>query len=206
MGRMINAEFSPSDIARIRKKIERLSFRDRLNVYQGATKEAALEVENRIKLNISGKLLKVRSGALRNSIQSRVLVNNDGIVGIVGSGVRSGKRTAYADIHESGGTIRPKRAKFLTIPTSHAQTPAGVTRFSARAVFEGRTQYDSAFIKRGVIFGVNKAAKSITPLFILKREVTVRASGYLSKSLAQSTKKIMQILRTNVQRVLKNGT
>lgn len=86
-----------------------------------------------------------------------------------------GTANAYAGIHETGGTIRPKNAKYLWIPLKPNQTAAGVARLSPRqAINQG------GFIDwRGPIFYGTKGttstggAKKLVPLFALKKEVYV---------------------------------
>jgi len=51
--------------------------------------------------------LKVRTGTLRRSIQSGAEETKDGVRGWIGASV------VYAAIHELGGTIRPRAAKYL---------------------------------------------------------------------------------------------
>ena len=73
----------------------------------GAVKEAlgkALQqslalVHRRITLNLTGAVLRVQTGRLRQSMQT--FVEADGSRGVVGTNVE------YARIHEYGGTIRP---------------------------------------------------------------------------------------------------
>lgn len=88
-------------------------------LYKGMV-DASAYMENKLKRAISGRLLKVRTGFLRNSIGSIVRRGTDGTLeGLVGSGVRYGERAVYADILETGGTIKPKagnKTGFLWIP------------------------------------------------------------------------------------------
>jgi len=67
---------------------------------------------------LSGQILHRRTGALASSIQSFVTgdYKNGTLRGVVGSGVRTGGRLPYANIHATGGIIRPKNGKYLAIP------------------------------------------------------------------------------------------
>lgn len=58
----------------------------------------------------------------------------------------------YARIHEFGGTIRPKRAKWLTIPVGPALTASGVARGPARS-FEGLTLLIPKGLNRSPMLG-----------------------------------------------------
>lgn len=57
---------------------------------------------------LSGQVLKTRSSNLRNSITYRI--ENNGMTGVVGTNVNT---IPYARIHEFGGVIAAKRAKYL---------------------------------------------------------------------------------------------
>jgi len=84
----------------------------------------------------------------------------------------------YAWAHEHGATIRPRNAKFLWIPLDANRTPAGHARMTPReAIAKG------GFIscKSGpIFFGVSgssskkNAGFKLTPLFVLKKEVTIK--------------------------------
>lgn len=67
-----------------------------------------------------GPRLHARTGALRRSARFRVLPAQRAVILSVG-----GKDAPYAAIQEYGGTIRPTRKKWLTVPTSNALTGAG---------------------------------------------------------------------------------
>ena len=123
------------------------------------------------------------------------------------SGVRSGKRLPYANIHERGGLITPKRGQYLTIPLAAAKTAAGAPRFTARDVMDGRTKYHTSAILGCVIYGIMIGAGrnryKATPLFILKKSVFIHASHYLSKTLEQMKKAIPVTILDSIERRLK---
>lgn len=86
-----------------------------------------------------------------------------------------GTANAYAGIHETGGTVRPKNSKYLWIPLKPNQTASGVARLSPRQAIQA-----GGFIDwRGPIFygthGTTSTggAKRLVPLFVLKREVRI---------------------------------
>lgn len=72
------------------------------------------------KLNLSGKVLRAPTGRLRNSAQATIDTGAQSvqIVAQVGGGGVGG--VPYAAIHEHGGTILPKRGRFLAIPMGPA--------------------------------------------------------------------------------------
>lgn len=77
--------------------------------------------------------------------------------------------TKYARIQEEGGTITPKRSKFLAIPLDAAKTAAGVARISPRDLPDRQT-----FVAKGIIFfKSSKNDPKPTPMFALKKSVTL---------------------------------
>lgn len=177
----------------------------RAKIYVDVLKNITNLTERKLKFNLSGQILKVRTGNLRNSIGSRIIADNKGVTGLIGSGVRTGRRMKYANIHEDGGTITAKRSKFLTIPTQFAKTASGVPRFSARDLFSGKTNYKGGVVLNNMIFGINKTKRSqITPLFILKKSVRIPARKYLSKTVSQMQGKLLAVMRGTIERALKN--
>ena len=85
--------------------------------------------------------------------------------------VTIGSNKVYARIQDMGGTITPKRGRYLTIPL-------GGTRGSIRGHSGG------FFIKskRGNLLYVKKAGSGIKPLFVLKRQVTLKGKPYLTRA------------------------
>jgi phage gpG-like protein len=206
---MIELTLNPNEVSKLINRVKDLSPKRRHNAIYRAFRDATLETEKLLKLNISGKYLLVRSGRLRASIGSKVLETEEGISGIIGSGVRQGgegARVKYANIHETGGTITPKNTRFLTIPLSEALTNAGVLRFTARQLFAGETKYDGAFVWRGIIYGymIAKGKRPVTPLFLLKSSVTIPARYYMSRTLADIQGKLFSIMTKGVERTI-NG-
>lgn len=71
-----------------------------------ALSDSLMLVHRKITLNLTGAVLRVKTGRLRQSMQT--FVEADGSRGIVGTNVE------YARIHELGGTIRPHK---IPVPT-----------------------------------------------------------------------------------------
>jgi hypothetical protein len=163
----------------------------------------ALLIERALKWNVTGPYLNVRSGYLRASIGSKVEVVDGGLQATIGSGAGKGGRVRYADIQETGGTIRPVLSQYLTIPLDAAKTPSGVTRFSANDVRYGFTKYSGSFIRNHIIVG--KSGKNrITPLFVLKTSVTIPASRYMSKTRDETTADANQAVLYGIREALLN--
>jgi len=105
----------------------------------------------------------VNSGNLLNSIQARVEQNS----------INIGSNLAYARIHQEGGTIVPKKAKFLAIPLTKA----------ARAL--NPRDFENTFVRNGIIF-MNQDGKAVA-LYALKKSVTIPKRPYLFLDSADKT-------------------
>jgi len=98
----------------------------------------------------------VRSAKLVNSIS--FITTSDSV--LVGTNLR------YARIHHEGGVIRPVRGKYLTIP------------LTKEAAVRRPRDFQNTFIAKGVIFQ-KESDGSITPLYALKKQVTIPARPFL---------------------------
>ena len=192
---MIEFNINREDLRRIFEKLDRVSPKSRTRILADAFRRASLMVERDLKANISGRYLKVRTGRLRASIGSRVDMNEEGLTGVIGSGVRTGERVRYADIHEEGGVITARRVKYLTIPTEYALTKAGVTkRISAR-------DFENTFVRQGIIWQ-KQGKRKIVPLFILKKSVVIPARRYMSRTLERDKSAIIKTMIEAIKRAL----
>lgn len=144
----------------------------------------ALELDPQTQDNLAGKVLNRRTGALAQSAKWRVRKSGMGFKLICESG------TAYGAIHEHGGTIKPVNGRYLTIPLSAAKTPAGVTRKPAR-------EWDDTFFYEtdaGKLLLIQSRGTRIIPLFLLVKEVVVKASRWASKAVDETEATIPQYL------------
>jgi len=121
-------------------------------------------IEREVKILMSGRLLKVRTGKTRASVTAEIDKNkNLGRVGTKHPGSR---------LLEVGGTIRPKKAKFLTIPLpGEASTGAGMVRRAKDyyGVFPLRTS------KGMILMGSRTPNRPAAPIFILRKSATIKA-------------------------------
>lgn len=117
----------------------------------------------RISKRLSGPALKERTGRLKGSLTHEETADT---VEISAGGK---DEVAYAAIHHYGGTIRPKKKKFLTIPF-----PGGPAdqRVPLRAA-----DFNDTFVAKGIIF--QKRGEHIEPLFILRKSVKIEARPYM---------------------------
>lgn len=162
-----------------------------------------------------------RTGMLRRSFGSEVYGGGDGkplTLAVFSSGVQ------YARIQEYGGVVKPKRSKYLTIPLSDNQTPAGVTRYpSARELFQvyGEQIRVAKSPKSGQLFIVSdgkpgsksKRGKNAETqwLFVLKKSVEIpprlgfRATWTDSTMVADRAKRLKDALDRAAARAMKGG-
>lgn len=198
---MIQAKFNEEDYKRIIGKLQKVTPNQRSRVMFNAMKMVGLQVRNRLITNVSGRILKRRTGRLAQSIESKVTPKLDGIGVVVGSGVRQGNRIPYADIHETGGTIRPKNAKYLTIPAKANKTSAGQTRFTAKELFSAYA--GKLYFSNGALILKKSARAKGKVMFWLKKQVKIPARRYLSRTLEETQRKIVKILLTGVRQGLR---
>ena len=173
---MLTITFDADMAEKVKKIADSFSVAEN-EVFRRAIIFASAKIEDKLKQNISGPILKVVTGHLRQSIGSKVEFSKKEIKGIIGSGVRTGNRVVYADILEKGGVIKPKKAKFLTIPIGENKTKTEKIAYRAR-------DFENTFIRKGIIFQ-NLGKGKIRPLFLLKSSVTIPDFMYLSQTAGQ---------------------
>jgi len=142
---------------------------------------------------LSGNPLKRRTGRLAQSITSLVTRTEKDIIGRVGTNVK------YARLHEYGGEIKPKRAKWLTIPLAAAKTPAGVARGRARDFENTFFKFSSA----GNLILFQRRGDNIIPLFLLKKSVTIPKRSYMGSTLKENLNSITKMIKKAVKDGLK---
>jgi len=143
-------------------------------------KEAMLRIgyllEAQIKLNIRSQRL-VDTGRLINSIKSEL--TKDGVQ--VGA-----YNIPYAAIHEFGGVIRARNARYLTIPLSPE--------------FKGRyaTEFNDLFVKRirNRLFLVRRLDDGkLQFCYLLRENVTMPARPFMRPALEKHKERIVEIIR-----------
>ncbi len=118
----------------------------------------------KISKRLSGDVLDVNTGRLRSSLDYEETADTLEISAGGGPG-----EVDYAAIHERGGTIVPKKKKFLTIPFPGGPADTKVPKRAA--------DFDNTFVAKGIIF--QSLAHESVPLFILKKSVTIPARPYM---------------------------
>jgi hypothetical protein len=159
------------DFSGARKKLKKLEYIEKAMKYQ--SEKWASKLLKHIIRNISGRILKTRTGHLRRNIAYIIKLIGHKLKLTVGTGVGRAREVKYARILEKGGRIIPKRARMLTIPLP------GV---------KGRARnYEDTFIlksRKGNLLVVQRTGTGIRPLFILKREVNIPAFHWLFRSIS----------------------
>ena len=141
---------------------------------------AALDAEAEAKQNATTRL-NVHSGRLRASIRGTVEQVSGDLAIVLRAGTDGGA-VPYARIQEEGGTIRPKKGKYLKIPVGPALTGAGVSRLPP-----GRSG-DFRFVptpRGGVLVGRDGKV-----WYVLRREVRIPARPYLAPALAAAAPRL----------------
>lgn len=67
---------------------------------------AAIEAQNKLKQNLEGRILRVRSGALLQAWSAGPVVRDDGVRAV--AAIIPSRKLPYLRIHEYGGTIKPR--------------------------------------------------------------------------------------------------
>lgn len=195
---MITFTIDKKQLERLTEKIRSISPTAENSITRKAFTDLTLETEKQLKLN-TASILHVRSGRLRSSISSRVYERGKDLIGEVGSGVRQGDRVPYANIHETGGVIRPVNKKYLAIPLPPALTSAGVLRQKPR-------DYANTFVAKSnagnLIIFQRTLGKGAIALFVLKKSVTIPRRRYMSRTVEEIAPRAFEIMNRSIEREL----
>lgn len=149
-------------------------------------------LEAQIKQNIRKDAgLHVRTGALLNSVYKKVTIQGGAVIGEVGT-----QGVPYARIHEMGGTIFPVNKKFLAIPAEDNRNADGSPKLTTADLMGAYAK--QTFIHNGIIFlatqqGKGKNMSSVsTPMFYLKKSVTIPQRPYIQPAIAAKQDEIMK--------------
>ncbi len=140
-----------------------------------------------------GGLIGRRTGNLARALRDRVFIDGGTITGEVWP---DPDKAPYGRIQEEGGTVIPKRARFLAIPLDAMLTGNKVARGTAAQVFQSPAAFGflRVFVRNGVIFGTRGMRQSLIPLFALKSSVTIPGLHYLDVTLRQELTWIIDAL------------
>jgi len=112
-----------------------------------------------VKKKLSGQVLKRKTGRLAGSIQSEQYIVGGGVVGRVGSNLK------YARIHETGGVITSKSAKFLYF------TVDGLEVFTQKVTIPARPYIWPSFVEASSMIGKVLGEKFISSMMVEAKKV-----------------------------------
>lgn len=163
-------------LAQLKRKLQMLSPKSSDSIMKRAFVTLAVDVQHKLVDNVSGKILHVRTGNLRRSIQVRMFETSNTYGALIGSGVLTGKRVVYANIHETGGTIYPKKGQFL--------------------YFQVQNSSRIATMRGGYQMLKNPRAEST---WVRARVVRIPARRYMSRTIEEMQPKTMTILKQSIE-------
>ena len=163
--------------------------------------DAANYVETQLKTNaLTGGILKVRSGRLRNSIGFLITASKTELTAEIGSGVRQREPVKYAAILEQGGTIIPKNKQFLTVPLGYkgnpVMTPTGTVKAGMTAG-ELHAKKKTFIIVKTIFLKTGKRA--IKPIYSLVRSVNIPAFKYMEKTAQAAAQRVQEIIGEGIK-------
>ena len=148
---------------------------------------------------VMGRMLKVRSGRLSQSIGA--LVDRPTLTSWIGSGVRTGQPVSYAAIHTTGGILKPTKGKYLAIPMpSIRQRASGMisgNELSPRD-FKGTFFYRS---KKGTLMLAQDTGSGIRNLFSLHRSVKIPKRDYVGATSTIMQRQYGKVLDETMRKV-----
>lgn len=191
---MIEITINQNDLLNIKKKLGDIDPRQEGRLFKTFARLLSIEGEAVLKEEVlSGQALKRLTGHLAQSIGSRDSTFGGDPVIVLGSGVRIGgmARVPYANIHETGGIIRPKNGKYLTIP---------IRAGSAGAIKLGMWNYTKG--KRKGQAKPPKAFSANIVGFRKVKQVKIPASHYLTKGAKILQKKASELFSMAFKQVV----
>ena len=165
-------------------------------VSKGLEKGGQLAAGTVVRDYLSGQSLKRRSGLLSRELNSWMNGPFETIVGIDEPSPAGKYKWLLGDDQM---TIRPRTAKFLSIPIGEGLTPSGVPRYSSPREVTGGFFIES---KGKLLFGNKRGARGrFRPLFVLVRSVFVQGSGALLDGVTDSLPDITKSINTEITRI-----
>lgn len=161
---------------------------------------AGRAIVDRAQLHVTGDRLSVRTGMLRRSIGYTVEGAAGDDVITLRARAGSGRSLRYANILERGGTIVPRRGRFLAIPVGPALTPAGVARYDSPRQVQG-LRFVPILGGRMALLVKDRRGRSEV-WFRLVRRVTIRPSWYLRDAVQTEAAELRARLSTALETAL----
>lgn len=152
--------------------------------------------------------LNKRSGTL--SRNTRFMARGHDLSDLEGRFSIGGPAGKYARIHETGGTITPKKARMLAIPIpgSPAVTPAGVSKYPSPLRANLPKSHDFFLLETGgqvLLMGDRKGGDKPRPWYVLKHSVKIPKRLGFKKTINREKRQLIVGLRKDFGRTLRDG-
>jgi hypothetical protein len=161
----------------------------------------ALEGEATAKRSATGNPA-VRSDRLRGSIQGLYDAERGSLI-LRAGGRNRGRSVLYARIQDRGGTVSPRRTKYLAIPLRAAKTAAGVPRFAS-----ARNDPTPMHVRPGRQPGTLLLHDNRTGMpryFLTRGPVRIPPTRFMSRAADQMARDVPQALDRAFRRLLRTG-
>lgn len=176
------------------------SLQQKIKDEAGLTEEAASYMrESTIKKIQTGEIEGEETSdftlSLRRGGGGRTLMNTGRLLqSIEQKGAAVGSNLAQAAIQNNGGTIKPKEAKYLTIPACHEAAKLSEIVNTRGALEHLKRQGWEIWFAKGAIMGKKSKRGKAIPLFYLKKEVEIPARRYLY--ISETDEKVLKEICT----------
>ena len=151
------------------------------------SRSLALLMESRGKENATTRL-RVRTGTLRRSVAGFVETGTSGPLqlGVRAGGRLKGKDVPYARLQDLGGTIRPKRVKWLALPDDSVKTGAGVPRYPSPRNYPKPLRFQYIFF--GLAALVEDTNQGPKVRWWLRKKTTIPATYFLRDAFRKTAR------------------
>ena len=188
---MIELTITKDDTDSIKKMLENLSPKKQDGVIHRGILKASGTVLRQLVANVSGLILKRRTGNLAKSMGYRIGKDKEGnYKSIIGSGASlKTARMIYANIHETGGIIKPRpenKTGYLCIPIRSGSDQAYNLYASGKLSLSG-----AGFkIKGNRLVGKSSSSKILEWRKV--KQVTIPARRYMSITVEQTKDRVVE--------------
>ena len=162
-------------------------------VLKGA-KNASTQLSAEVIKGLSGKNLKMRSGAMIRGVKGRAAFMSDGVE--IGVGITKGPATAYAEKQEEGGEIRAKPGKALPVPLDPVRRKWAVTKSPSQLPYAIREKLFMVSRKKEgkpPLLGITKGrGANFEAWYVLVKKVDITPSHWLSGPVEQHAPRIVR--------------
>lgn len=160
--------------------------------------QAADYVAGEIRREVNSTFPEGRTGALARSFTATFLGWNGDVVG-----AEAGSELIYAKVQNDGQTITAKTTKSLAVPIPGANIPIGkwprhypkdklvFIKIGGNAILWSKS--GGGRTKKG-----KEKWTTLTPLFVLKKSVTIRGKKYVDSAVNRAADDAQEIIRTGV--------